>query len=237
MRHRDCAGNEGLLCRRRRAVDDRRPRRHPQRDARAGRRRMEGFQLWLNLPAKRQDVRALVPRHPRGRDPASGTAEGVTVRVIAGAQPRRGRARCSARPPSRCTWTCTCRRAPRSRSRCRPTHNAFVYVYRGELADRRRRPCRGSAWPSWPTRRAATACACTAGAEGARAILRCRPAAERADRAVRALRDEQQRRDLPGGGGLPRRPAGLTARPHSTFTPFQNATRPLICAAASLGSG
>ena len=38
MRHRDCAGHEGLLQNRRRAVDDRRPRRDPQRDARAGRR-------------------------------------------------------------------------------------------------------------------------------------------------------------------------------------------------------
>jgi redox-sensitive bicupin YhaK (pirin superfamily) len=52
MRHRDSAGHEGLLVPGQRAVDDRRPRRHPQRDARAGGRPMEGFQLWLNLPAR-----------------------------------------------------------------------------------------------------------------------------------------------------------------------------------------
>jgi DNA-binding Lrp family transcriptional regulator len=71
MRHRDSAGHEGLLSRRR-AVDDRRPRRHPQRDARAGG-RPDGRLPALAEPAgARQDAHALVPRHPqRARCPVT----------------------------------------------------------------------------------------------------------------------------------------------------------------------
>ena len=115
-------------------------------------------------------------------------------------------------------------------------HNAFVYVYRGSL------DVAGTAVPRQrmailANRPEADGVALTAGARRRAGDPGRRAAAGRADRAVRALRDEHEGGDPPGGGGLPPRRPGLTA-PYSTIsTPFQKATRPLICAAASLGSG
>ena len=73
MRHRDSAGNEGLLGRRRRAVDDRRPRRDPQRDARAGGRPHGRLPALAQPAGQGQDVRALLPRHPGRGDPRVAT--------------------------------------------------------------------------------------------------------------------------------------------------------------------
>jgi redox-sensitive bicupin YhaK (pirin superfamily) len=67
MRHRDSAGNEGLLAAGgvqwmtagRGVIHSEMP---EQEDG-----RMEGFQLWLNLPARDKMCPALVPRHPEQR--------------------------------------------------------------------------------------------------------------------------------------------------------------------------
>jgi redox-sensitive bicupin YhaK (pirin superfamily) len=70
-------------------------------------------------------------------------------------------------------------------------HNAFVYVYRGDLAaggTAVRPPAHGHPGQHRRQRRRGAA---SAGAEGARGHPDRRPAAERADRAVRPLRDEQ----------------------------------------------
>ena len=64
MRHRDSAGHEGLLqnggvqwmTAGRGVIHSELP---EQEDG-----RMEGFQLWLNLPGEGQDARTVVPRHP-----------------------------------------------------------------------------------------------------------------------------------------------------------------------------
>ncbi len=69
MRHRDSGGHEGLLqnggvqwmTAGRGLVHSEMPEQEEGV--------MEGFQLWLNLPAQRQAARALVPRHPERRDP------------------------------------------------------------------------------------------------------------------------------------------------------------------------
>jgi redox-sensitive bicupin YhaK (pirin superfamily) len=49
-------------------------------------------------------------------------------------------------------------------------HNAFVYVYRGELSIGER-AVPASAWPSWPTRPTATACGCRPAMRRPRALL------------------------------------------------------------------
>ena len=204
MRHRDSAGHEGLLSgggvqwmtAGRGVIHSEMPEQE---------RGPHGRLPALAQPAG-QATRCARPgtatfRRPRSR--SCDTAEGVTVRVIAGAQPRRGRRHAARGAPSRCTWTCTCRRAPASSSRL----PADAQRLRLRLPRRARR----SAGQAVPRQRMAIL-ANTPGSDGVR--LRAgargrardadrRAAAERADRAVRALRDEQQRRDLPGGAGLP----------------------------------
>ena len=54
---------------RRRAVDDRRPRRDPQRDARAGRRPHGGLSAVAEPRRARQDAAGRLPRHPEHRNP------------------------------------------------------------------------------------------------------------------------------------------------------------------------
>ena len=106
MRHRDSAGNEGLVTNGgvqwmtagRGVVHSEMPEQNEGL--------MEGFQLWLNLPAQGQDVRALVPRHPgRGRAALHAAARGADRAGDRRQQPRRRRRRAARRHRSRCTST------------------------------------------------------------------------------------------------------------------------------------
>src|SRR5690349_4531346 len=130
MRHRDSAGHEGLLSNGgvqwmtagRGVVHSELP---EQEDG-----RMEGFQLWLNLPAKDK------MRAPWYRDiateeiPEFVTDEGVRVRVIAGASHGIGGA--MQREVTEPTYLDIALPAGATFSHALPAgHNAFVYVYRG----------------------------------------------------------------------------------------------------------
>jgi len=132
MRHRDNAGNEGLLqnggvqwmTAGRGIVHSELP------EQQGG--RMEGFQLWLNLPAKDK------MNSPWYRDIQSEsiaqftTPEGVTVRVIAGES--HGVAGAVQRDATQPLYLDL--HFPPGTQFAQPlpvAHNAFVYVYRGEL--------------------------------------------------------------------------------------------------------
>ncbi|MCA3242757.1 MAG: pirin family protein [Rubrivivax sp.] len=132
MRHRDSAGNEGLLVpgsvqwmtAGRGVIHSEMP--EQQEGA------MEGFQLWLNLPGKTK------MQPPWYRDIASSEipewhAEGVTVRVIAGAT--HGVAGAVQRADTEPLYL-DVHLAPGARFEqpLPTTHNAFAYVYRGSLA-------------------------------------------------------------------------------------------------------
>ncbi|SNT31260.1 hypothetical protein SAMN06265795_12435 [Noviherbaspirillum humi] len=131
LRHRDSAGNEGLLenggvqwmTAGRGVIHSELP---EQQDG-----RMEGFQLWLNLPA-RDKMSA-----PWYRDIASGsipefrTEEGVTARVIAGQS--HGVAGAVQREATQPLYLDLHFDAAGSFAQPLPAgHNAFVYVCRGE---------------------------------------------------------------------------------------------------------
>src|SRR5664279_4290929 len=133
MRHRDSAGHEGLLSNGgvqwmtagRGVIHSELP---EQEDG-----RMEGFQLWLNLPAK-DKMRAPWYRDIQSAEiPRFVTPEGVTVRVIAGTSHgvEGAMQREVTEPvyldleiPAGATFA----------QALPPSHNAFVYVYRGGLA-------------------------------------------------------------------------------------------------------
>ena len=133
MRHRDSAGNEGLLqnggvqwmTAGRGVIHSELP---EQEDG-----RMEGFQLWLNL-AGRDKMRSPWYRDIQSAEiPEFTTPEGVRVRAIAGRSHGVDGAmqRETTEPlyldleiPAGASFT----------QALPPTHNAFVYVYRGELA-------------------------------------------------------------------------------------------------------
>ncbi len=132
MRHRDSAGNEGLLVpgsvqwmtAGRGVIHSEMP--EQQEGA------MEGFQLWLNLPGKTK------MQPPGYRDIPSAEipewqAEGVTVRVIAGST--QGVAGAVQRPDTEPLYL-DVHLAPGARFEqpLPAAHNAFVYVYRGSLA-------------------------------------------------------------------------------------------------------
>ncbi len=132
MRHRDSAGHEGLLqnggvqwmTAGRGVIHSELP---EQEDG-----RMEGFQLWLNLPAKDK------LRTPWYRDiqsaeiPEVTTAEGVKVRVIAGSS--HGVDGAMKREVTEPLYLDLEIPAGASFSQSLPaTHNAFLYVYRGGL--------------------------------------------------------------------------------------------------------
>lgn len=133
MRHRDDAGHEGLLrnggvqwmTAGRGIIHSEMP---EQQDG-----VMEGFQLWLNLPARRKMIPAWYRDIPKEEIPQFTTAEGVVVRVIAG--------------------TCCGLTGAMTREDTEPVyvdvelpagapfamnlpevHNAFLYVYRGSVA-------------------------------------------------------------------------------------------------------
>jgi redox-sensitive bicupin YhaK (pirin superfamily) len=168
MRHRDSAGNEGLLSNGsvqwmtagRGVIHSEMP---EQEDG-----RMEGFQLWLNLPA-RDKMCAPWYRDIPSTDIPEVRAEGVTVRVIAGqALGVPGAMQREATAPTYLDLHL----APGARFEqpLPAAHNAFVYVYRGSVV---------VAGSDVPRQRMALLAndpdsdgvALQAGAEGARAIL------------------------------------------------------------------
>ncbi|MDH4051705.1 MAG: pirin family protein [Rubrivivax sp.] len=168
MRHRDSAGNEGLLqpggvqwmTAGRGVIHSEMP---EQAEG-----RMEGFQLWLNLPAA-DKMRAPWYRDiPAGEIPEA-QAPGVTLRVIAGQALGVGGA--MQREVTEPLFLDLHLEPGAAFSQPVPAaHNAFVYVYRGSLA------IAGTAVPAQrmailANRPDADGVVLQAGAEGARAIL------------------------------------------------------------------
>ena len=133
MRHRDSAGHEGLLSNGgvqwmtagRGVIHSELP---EQEDG-----RMEGFQLWLNLPAK-DKMRAPWYRDIQSAEiPRFVTPEGVTVRVIAGTS--HGVEGAMQREVTEPVYLDLEIPAGANFAQALPpSHNAFVYVYRGGLA-------------------------------------------------------------------------------------------------------
>lgn len=132
MRHRDSAGNQGLLqsggvqwmTAGRGVIHSEMP------EQESG--RMEGFQLWLNLPAAEK------MRAPWYRDiadaeiPSLRTADGVTVRLIAGDS--HGSSGAMQRETTQPLYLDLHMPAGSSFEQPLPgSHNAFAYVYRGAL--------------------------------------------------------------------------------------------------------
>lgn len=132
MRHRDNAGHEGLLqnggmqwmTAGRGVVHSELPEQEQGR--------MEGFQLWLNLPAS-DKMRAPWYRDFQATDiPELVTPEGVKVRVIAGES--HGVAGAMQREVTEPLYLDIEMPAGSSFSQAIPaSHNAFVYVYRGAV--------------------------------------------------------------------------------------------------------
>lgn len=132
MRHRDSAGNEGLLqnggvqwmTAGRGVTHSELP---EQEDG-----RMEGFQLWLNLPGK-DKMRAPWYRDIQSESiPEFTTDEGVLVRVIAGAS--HGTEGAVRRETTEPLYLDLHVPAGASFAQTLPaSHNAFVFVYRGAL--------------------------------------------------------------------------------------------------------
>jgi hypothetical protein len=132
MRHRDSAGHEGLLqnggvqwmTAGRGVIHSELP------EQEAG--RMEGFQLWLNLPARDKMIEPWYRDIQGAEVPEFTTAEGVTVRVIAGAS--HGVAGAMQRAQTEPLYLDLHFPAgSRFEQALPPGHNAFVYVYRGAL--------------------------------------------------------------------------------------------------------
>ena len=132
MRHRDSAGNEGLLSSGgvqwmtagRGVVHSEMP------EQEAG--RMEGFQLWLNLPAKDKMCTPWYRDIPAAEIPQLRTPEGVTVRLIAGRS--HGVDGAMQRDATQPLYLDLELPAGASFDQALPaSHNAFVYVYRGGL--------------------------------------------------------------------------------------------------------
>ncbi len=131
MRHRDSAGNEGLLenggvqwmTAGRGLIHSELPEQEEGR--------MEGFQLWLNLPAADKMVTPGYRDIPTGEIPELRLA-GVTARVIAGAS--HGVAGAVQKAHTEPLYLDLHLEPGASFEQVLPSgHNAFVYVYRGEL--------------------------------------------------------------------------------------------------------
>ena len=132
MRHRDSAGHEGLLASGgvqwmtagRGVIHSEMP------EQEAG--RMEGFQLWLNLPAKDKMCAPWYRDIPAAEIPQLRTPEGVTVRLIAGRS--HGVDGAMQRDATQPLYLDLELPAGASFDQALPaSHNAFVYVYRGGL--------------------------------------------------------------------------------------------------------
>ena len=133
MRHRDSAGNEGLLASGgvqwmtagRGVIHSEMPEQEQGR--------MEGFQLWLNLPAKDKLCAPWYRDIPAAQIPELLTAQGVAVRVIAGAS--HGVSGAMQRETTHPLYLdLTLPAGAVFEQPLADSHNAFVYVYRGELA-------------------------------------------------------------------------------------------------------
>jgi redox-sensitive bicupin YhaK (pirin superfamily) len=132
MRHRDSAGHEGLLqnggvqwmTAGRGVIHSEMPEQENGV--------MEGFQLWLNLPARRKMIDPWYRDIPSGEIPGYVTSEGVAVRVIAGTS--NGIAGAMQREDTEPLYLDLDMPPDSLFSTALPaTHNAFVYVYRGEV--------------------------------------------------------------------------------------------------------
>ena len=130
MRHRDSAGHEGLLgdggvqwmTAGRGVIHSEIP---EQKDG-----VMEGFQLWLNLPAQNKMAEPWYRDFASADIPEYATVEGVTVRVIAGTS--NGVAGAVSRTVTEPLYLDIHLPAGTSFSTAIPaTHNAFIYTYRG----------------------------------------------------------------------------------------------------------
>ncbi|AJG18406.1 pirin family protein [Cupriavidus basilensis] len=133
MRHRDSAGNEGLLenggaqwmVAGAGVVHSEMP---EQEDG-----RMEGFQLWLNLPAADKMTAPWYRDLPAAAVPTVALPGGATVRVLAGAS--HGVAGAVTRPVTEPLYLDVSLPAGQTFSQALPQgHNAFLYTYRGEIA-------------------------------------------------------------------------------------------------------
>ena len=133
MRHRDNAGHEGLLenggiqwmVAGRGIVHSEMP---EQEDG-----AMEGFQLWLNLPAANKMADPWYRDFQSADIPEYTTPDGVTVRVIAGeSQLRQGAVTREVTEPLYLDIHLPA--SSRFEQALPPGHNAFVVVYRGEVA-------------------------------------------------------------------------------------------------------
>ena len=132
MRHRDSAGNEGLLgpggvqwmTAGRGVIHSELP---EQQEG-----RMEGFQLWLNLPGKDKMRDPWYRDIPTAEIPELRTDEGVDVRVIAGES--HGLSGAVQRETTSPLYLDLHLPAGARFEQALPAaHNAFVYVYRGSL--------------------------------------------------------------------------------------------------------
>jgi len=132
MRHRDSAGHEGLLegggvqwmTAGRGVIHSEIP---EQQDG-----VMEGFQLWLNLPASNKMAKPWYRDFPGVAIPEYVTPENVTVRVIAGTS--NGVAGAVSREITEPLYLDIHLPAGAVFSTALPdTHNAFIYVYRGSV--------------------------------------------------------------------------------------------------------
>ncbi|HOM12897.1 MAG TPA: pirin family protein [Rubrivivax sp.] len=132
MRHRDSAGHEGLLASGgvqwmtagRGVIHSEMPEQEQGR--------MEGFQLWLNLPAKDKMCAPWYRDIPAAQIPEVHTPQGVAVRVIAGAS--HGVAGAMQREATQPLYLDL--QLPPGAAFEQPlpdSHNGFVYVYRGAL--------------------------------------------------------------------------------------------------------
>ncbi len=133
MRHRDSAGNEGLLgpggVQWMTAGSGLIHSELPEQEQGL----MEGFQLWLNLPAKDKMVKPSYRDIPSGVIPEFTTDEGVVVRVIAGVS--HGVAGAVQRPDTEPLYLDVHIPAGRRFTQpINPLHNAFVYVYRDSVS-------------------------------------------------------------------------------------------------------
>ena len=93
---------------------------------------MEGFQLWVNLPAKNKMIAPFYRDIPSAAIPEFNTPEGVTVRVIAGESA--GTAGAVQRPDTEPLYLDVHLPAGTRFVQAIPAgHNAFLYTYRGEV--------------------------------------------------------------------------------------------------------
>jgi redox-sensitive bicupin YhaK (pirin superfamily) len=132
MRHRDSAGNEGLLqsggvqwmTAGRGVIHSEMPEQENGV--------MEGFQLWLNLPARRKMIPAWYRDIPKEEIPHYATGDGALVRVIAGKS--NGVTGAMMRDETDPLYLDIEVPAGGAFSTALPAnHNAFVYTYRGEV--------------------------------------------------------------------------------------------------------